>query len=452
MQKLLKLPEILSKYLVAALLIIIPLYPKFPLLNIPGISVAIRFEDFLLVLVALLTFVKLIPKLKKLLEDNLVRSIFVFLLVGLTSLVSGAYLTNTLTFPIGFLHLFRRIEYFVPFFFILAFPNLYKKENIEFYIRTIALVMVVLFVYGLGQRYFNFPVIITQNSEYSKGVALTWTQGSHISSTFAGHYDMAAYLVMILPIFVSLFFIFKDKVSRLVMALTVLSGFWLLVNSLSRVSLASYLVAVSVSLLLMKKYKAIITVILISLILSSFSPSLLNRYKRVYDVLYLKFVPKLEVGAQETVLPQKGGSTPKPISIPVFEDRSSSIRFNVEWPRAIRALYKNPLLGTGYSSISLATDNDYLRLLGEVGILGFFSFCLILFNVALVFYKVLPLTERFTGIELGFVAGVVGGIVGTLMNAVFIDVFEASKFAITFWLVIGIAVYLVKNKLNDQKI
>ncbi|MEK7470535.1 MAG: hypothetical protein AAB622_00810, partial [Patescibacteria group bacterium] len=61
-------------------------------------------------------------------------------------------------------------------------------------------------------------------------------------------------------------------------------------------------------------------------------------------------------------------------------------------------------------------------------------------------------TERFTGIELGFVAGVVGGIVGTLMNAVFIDVFEASKFAITFWLVIGIAVYLVKNKLNDQKI
>lgn len=452
MQKLLKLPEILSKYLVAALLIIIPLYPKFPFLNIPGISVAIRFEDFLLVLVALLTFVKLTPKLKMLLMDNLVRSIFIFLLVGLTSLVCGAYLTNTLTFSIGFLHLFRRIEYFVPFFFILAFPNLYKKENIEFYIRTIALVMVVLFVYGLGQRYFNFPVIITQNSEYSKGVALTWTQGSHISSTFAGHYDMAAYLVMILPIFVSLFFIFKDKVSRLVMALTVLSGFWLLVNSLSRVSLASYLVAVSVSLLLMKKYKAIITVILISLILSSFSPSLLNRYKRVYDVLYLKFVPKLEVGAQETVLPQKGGSTPKPISIPVFEDRSSSIRFNVEWPRAIRALYKNPLLGTGYSSISLATDNDYLRLLGEVGILGFFSFCLILFNVALVFYKVLPLTERFTGIELGFVAGVVGGIVGTLMNAVFIDVFEASKFAITFWLVIGIAVYLVKNKLNDQKI
>lgn len=452
MQKLLKLPEILSKYLVAALLIIIPLYPKFPFLNIPGISVAIRFEDFLLVLVALLTFVKLIPKLKKLLEDNLVRSIFVFLLIGLTSLVSGAYLTNTLTFPIGFLHLFRRIEYFVPFFFILAFPNLYKKENIEFYIRTIALVMVVLFVYGLGQRYFNFPVIITQNSEYAKGVALTWTQGSHISSTFAGHYDMAAYLVMILPIFVSLFFIFKDKVSRLVMALTVLSGFWLLVNSLARVSLVSYLVAVSVSLLLMKKYKAIVTVVLISLILSSFSPSLLNRYKRVYDVLYLKFVPKLEVGARETVLPQKGESTPKPISIPVFEDRSSSIRFNVEWPRAIRALYKNPLLGTGYSSISLATDNDYLRLLGEVGILGFFSFCLILFNVALVFYKALPLTERFTGIELGFVAGVVGGIVGTLMNAVFIDVFEASKFAIIFWLVTGIAVYLVKNKLNDQKI
>jgi len=442
MQKLLKLPETLSKYFVAALLIIIPLYPKFPFLKIPGIYVAIRFEDFLLAIVALITFVRLIPKLKELLKDNLVRSIFIFLLVGLVSLISGAFLTNTITFPIGFLHLFRRIEYFVPFFFILSFPNLCKKENIEFYVRTIALVITILFVYGLGQRYFSFPVIITQNSEYSKGVALTWTQGSHISSTFAGHYDLAAYLVLILPVFVSLFFVFKGNASKIIMGVTALSGFWLLVNSLSRVSLVSYLVAISISLFLMNKTKAIIGVILISLILSSFSPSLFNRYKRVFDVLYLKFIPKLEVGAQETVLPP----------IPVFEDRSSSIRFNVEWPRAIRALYKNPLLGTGYSSISLATDNDYLRLLGEVGILGFAAFCLILFNIAIVFYKAMPLIDKFAGIELGFIAGIAGGVVGTLINAIFIDVFEASKFAISFWLMIGIAVYLVKNKKNEQKI
>ena len=64
----------------------------------------------------------------------------------------------------------------------------------------------------------------------------------------------------------------------------------------------------------------------------------------------------------------------------------------------------------------------------------------------------MPLTDMFKGIELGFLAGIFGGIIGTLINALFIDVFEASKFAITFWLLVGIAVYLIKNNTNEQKI
>ena len=34
-------------------------------------------------------------------------------------------------------------------------------------------------------------------------------------------------------------------------------------------------------------------------------------------------------------------------------------------------------MGTGFSSITLATDNDFLRLLGETGITGFMAFFLI---------------------------------------------------------------------------
>ncbi len=451
MQKLLKLPEILSKYFVAALLIIIPLYPKFPFLRIPGIYVSIRLEDFLLAILGTIALLRLVPKIKQLLKDNLVRSIALFLLVGAVSLISGVFLTKTIDLSIGLLHLFRRLEYFVPLFFVLSFAALGKKENMEFYVKTIAVTVFILFVYGFGQRYFNFPVIITQNEEYSKGIALTWTQGSHISSTFAGHYDMASYLVLVLPILISLFFVFKDKVTKIILALVSLSGFWLLVNSLSRVSLVSYIAAVSVSLFLMKKYKVMVVVVLLSITLSAFSPSLFARYKRVFDVLYLKVVSMIEVRAQETILPEKVEETRTPTPVPVFEDRSSSIRFNVEWPRAIRAMYKNPLLGTGYSSISLATDNDYLRLLGEVGILGFFAFCLILFNLAILYIKALPLTSKFSGIELGFVAGIMGGVVGTLISALFIDVFEASKFAIMLWLLVGLSVIVIRNKLNDQE-
>ena len=139
--------------------------------------------------------------------------------------------------------------------------------------------------------------------------------------------------------------------------------------------------------------------------------------------------------------------TPTPTPSPVVEDRSSSIRLNVEWPRAVRSLTKNPLLGTGYSSITLATDNDYLRALGETGILGFAAFSLIFLRIGSLFLpNVKSVLAKMSEIERPFVAGLLGGSVGVLINAVFIDVFEASKFAIIFWLLIGVLVGLIRNE------
>lgn len=442
------------KYLVAAILIIVPLYPKFPFIHIPGTYVSIRFEDFLLVITALVIFVRIAPNLKRIFNDSIARAIILFLLIGLVSLASGIFLTQTVVPSIGVLHLLRRVEYFVPFFAILAFFPYQKGKNLEFYIKVLMIVVFVVFLYGMGQKYLNFPVIMTQNSESSKGAALSWVTGSQLSSTFAGHYDLALFMVLVLPILISLIFVVKNRVSKIVLILSSLCGYWLLINTASRISLASYLIAVCISLLLMKKTKAIILVVVISLILSVFSPSLFARYKSLIDVYSQKIknvkivnisLININVSAQEIV---PTITTPKP----VIEDRSTSIRLNVEWPRAIRAFSKNPLLGTGYSSIGLASDNDYLRLLAEVGILGFLGFILILTRIIMVFVSTYPLHRKLSGVRLGFVAGVVGGFLGTLINAVFIDVFEASKFAIIFWLLVGLAMYVVKDISNEHKV
>ena len=69
----------IAKYLIAAILIIIPLYPKFPFIHIPGTYVSIRFEDFLLAITALIIFIKVIPDIKKIFNDNLARAIMLFL-------------------------------------------------------------------------------------------------------------------------------------------------------------------------------------------------------------------------------------------------------------------------------------------------------------------------------------------------------------------------------------
>ena len=104
MQKFLSLLEDNFKYLIATLIVIIPLYPKFPFVRIPGIYVSIRFEDFLLLILAAVTLVKIILRLKEFVKDSILRSFLVFFLIGATSLISGIFLTRTVTPGIGFLH------------------------------------------------------------------------------------------------------------------------------------------------------------------------------------------------------------------------------------------------------------------------------------------------------------------------------------------------------------
>jgi hypothetical protein len=443
------------KYLVAAIIIIVPLYPKFPLIDIPGTYVSIRFEDFLLAITAVFTLIKILPNVKRAFDDSITRAMAVFLLIGSVSLLAGIFLTQTIVPSIGILHLLRRVEYFMPFLAVFVFFPYEKDKNLDFYIKSLMVTVFVAFLYGLGQIYLNFPVIVTQNSESSKGVALSWVPGSQLTSTFAGHYDLATYMVLILPILICLIFTVKDRLSKVLLSLVSFSGFWLLLNSASRISLVSYLVAVCVSLFLIKKTKAILVVVIISLVLGAFSTNLFDRYKSLIDV-YLQKIKSVKisqvipysfsVSAQEiTSKNVVEVATPTPMPVPVVEDRSTAIRLNVEWPGAIRAFVKDPLLGTGYSSVGLAVDNDYLRLLAEVGLLGFLGFILIISRILFSFTSAFPLTEKLSGINLGFVAGVIGGIIGTMINAVFIDVFEASKFAITFWLLVGLAVYIAKE-------
>ena len=280
--------------------------------------------------------------------------------------------------------------------------------------------------------------------------------GSHINSTFAGHYDLGTFLVLVLPLVITSLFILKGKLTKVFLAGTWLISLWLLVNTASRISLVSYLIASTFSLVLIKKYKAIPIVILISIGFIGFSSNLQERYGRLWNVvrervLEIKILDNLvadDVYAQdsEEFLFKKDKPSPTPTPVPVFEDRSSSIRLNVEWPRALRAFSKNPLLGTGYSSITLATDNDFLRLLGEVGLLGFLAFLLIFVNFCIALLKVWPFPKNFEGLELAFVAGISGSLPGLFLNAVFIDIFEASKFAIIFWLLIGMTISLIDKK------
>lgn len=127
-------------------------------------------------------------------------------------------------------------------------------------------------------------------------------------------------------------------------------------------------------------------------------------------------------------------------------DLSGSIRFDEEWPRAMERFKTNIFLGAGYATLTKktihqfteaeSTDGDYVRLLGETGILGFLSFLAIFYITLREIIK--NLYKVHDKIIFVLYAGWIAATIGYLLNAIFIDVFEASKVAYTYWAYTGI--------------
>jgi len=476
----LKFEEAGLKYLLAAIVMALPLYPKFPVFNIPGTYVAVRAEDFLIAALSFFVIVRFFRYYKFFVKDKLFKAFLLFFSVGLASVFFGVFLTQTVVLHIGILHWLRRIEYIIPFF--AAYLYIDKPAKVDFFVQTVLLTTFLVFLYGLGQVYLGLPVITTQNEEFSKGIALKWVEGARLNSTFAGHYDLAAFVVFVFPLAFSYFFVLKKKIDKLAVLVVLASMFWLLLMSSSRISLLSYLVSVTFTLLVLRKYLALAVILIVSIVLIGKSTDIASRFQYTLSTAGKKIEPgiekllpslnfinkglnqsqnnvnrwllfNLEVLAESKppsknlsvspslfITPTKALPTPTPT--PVLEDRSTAIRLNVEWPRALRAFFKNPILGTGYSSITLATDNDYLRLIGETGILGFLSFFLI-FARAWERIKNLLFSKK---LICHFIVPVVGGTIGMFLIAFFIDIFEASKIAPLIWMFLGFSIKIADGQ------
>ena len=464
-----KSPEVsLVSLGIIGLLLFIPIYPKFPFFNVPGTYVAVRIEDFVIAFVLLLWFIHQLRLGFPSLKDRVGKFIMLYWLVGGLSLLSAILITKNVSPSLALFHFLRRIEYMSLFFVALA--SVRSVKNLKTYGGVLFLATLGVIVYGLGQKFFSWPVISTMNSEFSKGMLLTLSEWARINSTFAGHYDLAAFMVLVLTLAVGFFFGLKNKPAKIATLLLGLASLYILILTASRISFAAYLLATVFVMLALRKYWWLGPVLALSLGMMLLSEGITQRYALTFNIDLSALSSKLsrnqppkpiltpspekepEVVKEEPVKP-KTILTPTPIiSKPETEEEwvpttelavqySSGIRFDVEWPRSLRAFAKNPFLGTGYSSVTLATDNDYLRLLAETGIMGFAAFFLIFLEIGrrvLVFLK-----KAKAGLERALVAGLAGGALGLLANALFIDVFESSKVAFIFWILMGSLVGLM---------
>lgn len=472
MQKFTGILENLLFYLVLFLFVFIPLYPKFPLFNVSGTFVAIRVEDIFIGFSVSLWAIYLVlsNKLSAFLKDKINLAILLFFFIGIVSTFSAVFLTSTVAVHISILHFLRRIEFII----LLPLIATVVRTKKQFIIILIFLGLTVLAVnlYALGQHYLDWPVISTTNSEFSKGLILRLTPGARVNSTFAGHYDLAVFLAMTIVILTALFFAVRKTLKIPLLFLGGLS-FLVLMMTAARLSFAALLAGILSVLYLTKKSKYILLMLIFMAAVLIYPSQLRDRLVSTITVNILEQgqryegktqdqkarsklnIPTLAIktssmSASTSAFASRSGDiatdiTPgEPIDttqLGVY--RSFQIRLKIEWPRAIFAFIKNPLLGTGYSSIDIATDNDFLRSLGETGILGTAALALVLIAVWKKIFSAFKTESRLIRF---FSAGVLSVIVAFLVNGLFIDVFEASKVASLFWMMLGLNLAVLKFK------
>ncbi len=528
---------------------LIPLYPKLPLIHVEYTYISIRADDFLISLISLIFLVQLIRK-KVILNRQFLIPIFLFWGAVLVSFIWSNYVVKTMPYhPVSFLHALRRIEYMLVFF--IAASSIKSRRDFMLLLYALFTSIFLSFSYAIGQKFFGFPAVQTMNPAFAQGLILILTPEARISGTFAGHYDLAAYIVFLAPLVLGIHFarkVFDLKSSeknlihligfaaifyttfnlritnawiisllasipllllalidseykqKIMSFLLIIASIVVLVFTASRISFGAFLVSTPLLALYLKKYRYFIFIVIFTLLMSTTSRNLTNRFSKTFQVKQILvndqtgevYVPQefstkeLPAGSafinlkktkpetkettayKERIMRDATASGKilsdeerkrilatlsaniKPVSGIVY-DISFATRLQVEWPRAFNAFMKNPLLGTGPFSITEATDNDYLRFLGEFGLLGFVSFAAILALLIKAIYKGMKKAQEH---ERTIYAGLLFGILGLLLNAGYIDVFEASKIAYVFWYVMGIYIGFLGLQLpqkNDHK-
>jgi len=516
---------LLSAFLIA----FIPLYPKIPIWSpIEQYIVRVRLEDFF-VLITMGIWLVYIWRKKIVWRSAFLWMIGAYAVVGLLSVLSAFFLIQSVPLQplhVGktLLHYFRYLEYFS--LFVILFSAIKKRSHVWLLLIIFALTVSAISIYGYGQKYFYFPVYSTMNREFSKGVRLYLTPHARVQSTFAGHYDMAAYLVIALPLLLSLAYKAGAKWQRFLFYSSFWLGSWLLIVSASRTSFVAFLVgaAAVLGLSIWQRpdwgsrirfgiRKSLILSLGLLMLFAVFGADMTERLSQVLDTnpqmrqifhdfnkqrkQYLGDIlqgrwpsnqpPSDGISTDEAIAlgvltpTDERPVTSKPsdvyVDVPDIQEVSTTsadgvvttttinkgprtysecalkhglslcIRLDTLWPRAIAGFMKNPILGSGYATLNKesveqfteaeSTDNNFLRTLGETGILGFITFYGVVVAGMWYAWKNIPKSDALTqGLSIGFI----GASIGLLLNAIYIDVFAASKVAFTYWSLLGILI------------
>lgn len=419
------------------------------------------------------------------------------------------------------LHFARRFEYFLLFLFF--YNAIKTFRHVRLVLFGLLFLVVGISAYGYGQKYLYWPVYSTMNREFSKGMRLVLTDHARVPSTFGGHYDMSAFLMFALIVVLSLFYFSKNWKEKTGLFLVFVLGFWLLILGSSRSSFLAYLLGSGVLILLISvkkwsiwwgisrgfllfafsigimvtfgdlssRFSSLGIVIQTREYFSKLQKPVVEKPKDVIAINPVTETDSLPLPVKVTPVKEKIDDAPLPpdvyaripdkkivistesgksvshiVEFPrIFSDcsyiygLSACIRFETLWPRAINGFLRNPLFGSGPSTLTKqfraefteaeSTDNDFLRTLGELGLLGGITFYGMIF---LFLSRALHmLSQNIRALSASVLIGLIAAILGLFLNGLYIDVFTASKVAFFFWSMMALGFRVIELSKNTKK-
>ena len=476
-------------WIALALLSFILLIPKFPLFPVGGTYINIRVEDFVVAVVYLLW---LFGWLAGRFSINRVfnrRVLIFFLVYGLVITALGVWVFGTVGDPykLGFVHWARRVEY-IGMYFIVA--TVARKANLHKYLYTLLIVGTITWVYGFLQWQ---DLAVGVHTLSKSGQIGTFSDLGYVISTFAAHYDFGAFLILMIMLAIWGYYSHTKWWKKILFVLLALAFWWMSRLVYGRAAYLGLLVGLMVVLAIKMSGWILLPV---WEVLQTFDRYLGGRFSRYTYNFKFNILPEapapppVPTPAIDTVasaparrgfgglVERLTGPSPTPAGVSpesgasvvtkeswirvwldqhvsagstwlrtwvgrldVELDPSANIRL-VEWQDALARVGYHFLWGGGYytnggpTNNVGGTDNDFVRHIVEVGVIGLAIFLLLIWDfvrVAWRSYRSLAVPHlRY------FHLAMIGFIVGLLVEAMFIDIFESSKIAFLFWYLMGL--------------
>lgn len=421
----------MKKKLFLIMILFIALFPKINIISVSGNGAGIRIDDVLILFIFISYFRSIFIDKDYYIESEKFKKIIkifsFFVLINLISTIVGIAL-NYVKPLLGILYFARKIEYFVM---IIITYDVFKRKMVkeESFYKLMTFILFMHLIISLLQ--FNGFIGSFNRGEFVS----TMTQG-RVSSTFNGAYEFSAFFLLLMPIYLYRTITLKQYSFINISSLAIIVICTFLTDS--RTSVVVMLIMLFMFLIKEIKNKAILGLIicigiLITCIYFLFDLNIGNiinntrfssvNIDEIINVTKKAWYSKNFDGYLKT---GKWYGEDEIYTSSIAADASYTIRV-YHWMQLIDGFLRSPIIGVGNSISGGSADGNYIRILSESGLLGLLTWI----------YLLIYIGKSSRGNDL-INKNVHYALISIVLGAFLIDLFEASKIMMFFWVLLGI--------------